>query len=172
MSKVRILSPRPEIIIDVCLAHVYFLYPRVLRGCGRCFLICANGCVFVDAKSLGALRGINGTSGTYDAATGTWQVFFPYGTVSGIAACSNVESQNTETGIWAGYVADDQYAIAEEGGRYCCCKMTEPYISASPWVFYRRFASRCNSDCASLCAGYNVRTSVPYRLSLFLGGWP
>lgn len=48
--------------------------------------------------------------------------------------------------------------------------MTEPYISASPWAFYRRFASRCNSDCASLCAGYNVRTSVLYRLSLFLGG--
>ena len=37
--------------------------------------------------------------------------------VSGIAACSNLESQNTETGIWAGYVADDQYAIAEEGAR-------------------------------------------------------
>ena len=49
-TKLGAFPPRPEIIIDVCSAHVYFLYPRVLRGCGRCFLICANGCVFVDAK--------------------------------------------------------------------------------------------------------------------------
>ena len=45
-------QPRPEIMVDVCSAHVDFLCPRILRGCGRYFRVFANGCVFADAKML------------------------------------------------------------------------------------------------------------------------
>jgi hypothetical protein len=37
-------------MVDACSAHVYFLYPIILRGCGRYFRVFANGCVFADAK--------------------------------------------------------------------------------------------------------------------------
>lgn len=52
MSKVRILSPRPEIMVDVCSAHVYFLYPRIPRVCRCYFSVFVNGCIFADVKML------------------------------------------------------------------------------------------------------------------------
>lgn len=44
-----------------------------------------------DINKLWVLRGVSGESRTYNASGRTWQVVFPYGTVSGIAACSNVK---------------------------------------------------------------------------------
>jgi hypothetical protein len=122
-----------------------------------------------DAESLWALRGVDGTRYTYQAAAQTWQVVFPYGTIVGVGACSNVKPQNTASGWVTGYVADDQNAIAEEGGQYCYCKMTEPNLSASPWVFVYdpSNVSICSSECAYRC-GYNIRHSI-FRASLFLG---
>lgn len=120
-----------------------------------------------DADSLWTLRGVNGISLTHQAAARTWQVVFPYGTISGVAACSNVKPQNTLVAWATGYVADDQNAITDEGGRYCYCKMTEPVLSASPWVFSDVYDS-CSGICADYCATYAQQRSV-FRTSLFLG---
>ncbi len=122
-----------------------------------------------DADSLWALRGVNATSYTYQAAAQTWQAVFPYGTIAGVAACSNVKPQNTADGWAAGYVADDQNAITDEGGRYCYCKMTEPNLSASPWVF--GYVADSASTCSDLCAYYcGFALFYPhFRTSLFLG---
>lgn len=123
-----------------------------------------------DADSLWALRGFNGTGRTFQAEARTWQVVFPYGTIAGVAACSNVFPRHWEPGWSTGYVADDQNAITEEGGRNCYCKMTEPNISASPWVYLYTLEEswRCFSNCASSCGFYANQTYV-FRASLFLG---
>ena len=45
MSKVRILSPRPEIIIDVCSAHVYFFISQGSAGVRAMFFdVCKRMC--------------------------------------------------------------------------------------------------------------------------------
>lgn len=126
-----------------------------------------------DAESLWALRGVTGTSFTYQVAARTWQVAFPYGTIAGVAACSNVKPQNTTPGYYTGYVADDQNAITEEGGVYCYCKMTEPNLSASPWVFLfsDSYSSVCYSTCAHHC-GFYARQTMVFRVSLLLGARP
>lgn len=124
-----------------------------------------------DADSLWALRGVNGIGGSIDQeAAQTWQIVFPYGTIAGVAACSNVKPQSTAIGWDTGYVADDQNAITEEGGVYCYCKMTEPNISASPWVFKYAYdsASVCSSNCTGSC-GYRANIHSVFRASLFLG---
>ena len=123
-----------------------------------------------DADGLWALRGVNGITYMDQAAARTWQTVFPYGTIAGVAACSNVEPQNTAGGVSTGYVADDQNAITEEGGRYCYCKMTEPNLSASPWVFCyaASSASVCSSDCAFAC-GSRARDYAVFRTSVILG---
>lgn len=123
-----------------------------------------------DAESLWALRGVNGISNTYQVAARTWQTVFPYGTIAGVGACSNVEPQNTVSAWTTGYVADDQNAITEEGGVYCYCKMTEPNISASPWAFTTAYssASVCSSVCPLDCGVYAQHYAI-YRASLFLG---
>ena len=124
-----------------------------------------------DAESLWALRGVRGISRTYQAVARTWQAVFPYGTLAGVNACSREEAHNTAP-VWAtgGQAAGDQNAITDEGGVYCYCKMTEPNISASPWVFYTVFDSA--STCSTLCA-YNCGHAALYasaiRISLFLG---
>ena len=125
-----------------------------------------------DAESLWALRRVDGISYTYRTAARTWQIAFPYGTIAGVAACSKVEPQNTGYGRYTGYVADDQNAITDEGGVYCYCKMTEPNLSASPWVFLNVYdsASSC-SDCANRC-GVDALGAVALRASLILGARP
>ena len=123
-----------------------------------------------DINKLWVLRGFNGESRTYNASGRTWQAVFPYGTVSGIAACSNVKPKNSSPGWTAALVAEDQSAITEEGGRFCYCKMTEPHAAASPWVFMLNYenASMCFSGCASSCGFYTINAFV-FRTSLFLG---
>ena len=123
-----------------------------------------------DINKLWVLRGVSGESRTYNASGRTWQAVFPYGTVSGIAACSNVKPKNLSPGWTAALVAEDQSAITEEGGLFCYCKMTEPHAVASPWVFMLNYeyASGCSSNCASTCGFYTLNTFV-FRTSLFLG---
>ena len=123
-----------------------------------------------DAESLWAMRGVSGTSYTYQAAARTWQTVFPYGTIAGVAACSNVKTQNTAPAWATGYVADDQNAITEEGGANCYCKMIEPARSASPWVSAGEYVSaqRCSSECAFACS-FHTQTYPAFRASVFLG---
>ena len=122
-----------------------------------------------DADSLWALRNVAGISYTYGART--WQTVFPYGTIAGVGACSNVKPQSTAAGWATGYVADDQNAITDEGGANCYCKMTEPNISASPWVFCTNSGSAvsCSSNCARQCGDYSMWITASFRTSLFLG---
>ena len=124
----------------------------------------------VDINKLWALRGVNGESYTYDNPGRTWQTVFPYGTVSGIAACSNVKQKSSVPGWNAGVVAEDQSAITEEGGVVCYCKMTEPHTAASPWVMANTYtnASICSANCALNC-GNSARISAFFRTSLFVG---
>ncbi len=123
-----------------------------------------------NAESLWTLHGVNGISLTNQPAAQTWQTVFPYGTISGVGACSNVEPQNTAGGWATGYVADDQNAITDDGGVYCYCKMTEPNISASPWVlgYVLGSASICSASCSYHCS-VHARDSAIFRVSLFLG---
>ena len=123
-----------------------------------------------DINKLWVLRGFSGENRTYNASGRTWQAVFPYGTVSGIAACSNVKPKNSSPGWTAALVAEDQSAITEEGGRFCYCKMTEPHAVASPWVFMLPYenASMCSSGCASTCGFYTMQSFV-FRVSMFLG---
>ncbi len=123
-----------------------------------------------DADSLWALRDVNATTYTYQAAAQTWQTVFPYGTIAGVGACSNVKPQSTAAGWATGYVADDQNAITDEGGVYCYCKMTEPVLSASPWVFGSSYgsASACSSQCVYACCFY-AQAYPAFRTSVFLG---
>lgn len=123
-----------------------------------------------DAESLWAMRDVGGAQYTYQAAARTWQTEFPYGTIAGVGACSNVKPQNTASGYVAGYVADDQTAITEEGGQYCYCKMTEPNLSASPWVFDFAYGSAavCSGQCVLYC-GFHAMDYRIFRMSLFLG---
>ena len=123
-----------------------------------------------DINKLWALRGINGKSYTYDNPGRTWQAVFPYGTVSGIAACSNVKPKNSSPGWTAALVAEDQSAITEEGGRFCYCKMTEPHAVASPWGYMLNYesATQCSLNCASTCGFYTMQSFV-FRVSMFLG---
>lgn len=114
--------------------------------------------------------GVSGSSYTYVASDYTWSTVFPYGTVNGVAKCSTIKPENTASGYSTGLIASDQDAIesAANSGRYCYCKMTEPDISGSPWVFDLTYGSA--SDCASLCAircGNHVRGNVAFRASVF-----
>ena len=123
-----------------------------------------------DINKLWVLRGFSGESRTYNASGRTWQAVFPYGTVSGIAACSNVKPKNLSPGWTAALVAEDQSAIKEEGGLFCYCKMTEPHAVASPWVFMLNYeyAAQCSVGCASTCGSYAMHGFV-FRVSMFLG---
>ncbi|MBE6457508.1 MAG: hypothetical protein E7011_01730 [Alphaproteobacteria bacterium] len=112
--------------------------------------------VIATPADLAANLGVGGTTYTYvSGASGTWHAVFPYGIVNGVSKCTTVMPENTAYGWNSGLIATDQSAIenATAGGQYCYCKMTEPNIAASPWVFRydRGYASYCASDCASYC---------------------
>ena len=113
---------------------------------------------------------VTGDSYTYDKTAHTWSVVFPYGTVNGVGKCSKIMPANAASGYDTGLVASDQDAIenAAAGGMYCYCKMTEPYIAASPWVFTYRggSVSNCASACADRCGTY-VRGYPVFRASVF-----
>ena len=122
------------------------------------------------SDTLAASLGGGGAGYTSDATAHTWSAVFSFGTVNGVAKCSTIMPANTAYGNNTGLVASDQDAIenAADSGQYCYCKMTEPYISASPWVYYhdRGSASACASQCAEQC-GHNVSYAPVFRTSVF-----
>ena len=132
--------------------------------------------VIATPADLAANLGVGGTTYTYvSGASGTWQAVFPYGIVNGVSKCTTVMPENTAKGYNSGLIADyDAIEGASAGGQYCYCKMTEPNIAASPWVFDRDFraASNCVYDCAYYCGG-NVRDDYDsgrlFRASVFAG---
>ena len=112
----------------------------------------------------------SGRSYVYDKTAMTWTANFWYGAVSGVAKCSTIKPENTAGGYYTGLIASDQDAIesAANSGQYCYCKMTEPLVSGSPWVFNNDYGSA--SDCASNCAsiwGNFVQSNAVFRASVF-----
>ena len=120
---------------------------------------------------------------------GEWGTVFPYGEVSGISVCSNIEpSIKYEYGeggdSWTNYMygqvstnqsgVQSQYDAWVSGGRsatpvggYCYCKLTNPSVSAAHWVFlYSYSVSNCAHDCANLCAT-RVRINPDFRGAVF-----
>lgn len=114
--------------------------------------------------------GVGGSKYTYVDSDYTWSTVFPYGTVNGVAKCSTIKPENTAGGYYTGMIASDQDAIesAANSGQYCYCKMTEPLVSGSPWVFRYdlSYAYNCASNCAYNC-GNNVHSSAVFRASVF-----
>ncbi len=117
---------------------------------------CPNGtydigfplCVSVD---------IEGTSSTYSAPDMTWKTVFPYGSVSGVAVCSDTTGSP--------YVSSPD-VMQETGGIYCWCKMTHRAVSL--WVL--NGASVSSSSCAQYCAqncGDWVQRNPVFRSSVF-----
>ena len=113
-----------------------------------------------------------------EGESGTWKATFWYGAVSGVSKCTTIVPENRARGGDTGFIPTDQSAIenATAGGDYCYCKMTEPYIAASPWVSYGELYQRCASECAKSCAKYvccdNSNGSVyarRFRASVFSG---
>ena len=121
-------------------------------------------------ETLASNLGTSGRTYTYtSAASGTWMAEFYYGAVSGVSKCTTVKPENTGNGSYTGLIADyDAVEGASAGGQYCYCKMTQPYIAASPWVFYIVDGSAydCAYRCARLC-GYYVELSARFRASVF-----
>lgn len=120
--------------------------------------------------ALTANLGRNAHSYVYDESAMTWTTNFWYGAVSGVAKCSTIKPENAASGYNTGLIASDQDAIesAANSGEYCYCKMTEPLVSGSPWVFFNDSYSSesCATDCASRCGNY-VRGTPVFRASVF-----
>ena len=136
-------------------------------------------------------NGQNGSAGNcgstvYNAMQkGEWGTVFPYGTVTGISVCSNIEpsvqygSGDDKWYQW-GQVSTNQSGVqsqydtwvsngrpATPVGGYCYCKLTNPSISAARWVFkYSGSVSDCASNCASNCA-LSVRSYSVFRGAVF-----
>ena len=101
---------------------------------------------------------INGVSSSANEDAGVWQTVFPYGVVSGIAACLPY------TATSSGDYADIEANGGENTGGRCWCKMKHPM--ESKWVFMGTTEySGCN-NCVKACgnAARNNRNSVRYGL--------
>ena len=92
--------------------------------------------------------------------SGKWGVVFPYGDVSGISVCSGSTASSMgaiATGAQSA-ILDTEYAAQAGGGAealatgqtQCWCKMENPTVSGSPWVFRVVYGS--TSYCADACA--------------------
>ncbi|MBR6363530.1 MAG: hypothetical protein IKS08_00360 [Alphaproteobacteria bacterium] len=116
---------------------------------------------------------------------GEWGVVFPYGTVTGISVCSNIEpsvqyGSGDDKWYQYGQVSTNQSGVqsqydtwvsngrpATPVGGYCYCKLTNPSISAARWVFWDSSSvSYCARACASRCA-HNVRNDSDFRGAVF-----
>lgn len=120
---------------------------------------------------------------------GEWGTVFPYGEVSGISVCSNIEpsikyeygeGEDSWTSYMYGQVSTNQSGVQSQynawvsGGRpatpvggYCYCKLTNPSIAASRWVFQSSYSV---SDCVGLCAffcAYDVQDRADFRGAVF-----
>ncbi|MBO4700851.1 MAG: hypothetical protein J5620_03845 [Alphaproteobacteria bacterium] len=117
---------------------------------------------------------------------GEWGTVFPYGEVSGISVCSNIEPSIKYEYDWGNSYpyqvstnqsgVQSQYDAWVSGGRpttpvggYCYCKLTNPSVAGARWVFrYSRSVSVCASYCAINCA-FNVQAYADFRGAVFGG---
>ncbi len=108
---------------------------------------------------------------------GEWGTVFPYGVVSGISVCSNIEpsikyeygdGEDSWTNYMYGQVSTNQSGVQSQydawvsGGRsatpvggYCYFKLTNPSVAGARWVFWDSYSvSDCASSCAYHCASF------------------
>ena len=133
------------------------------------------------------LNGNAGSNGTCGADTlsylgadgnksGKWGVVFSYGDVSGISVCSAQSASTVGTAATSeqSAILDNEYAAQAGNGTLvssqvlCWCKMENPTVSGSPWVFGSGIGSTssCTGNCAAIC-GYNVRANAVMRGAVF-----
>ena len=134
------------------------------------------------------LNGDSGANGTCGADTlsyleadgnksGKWGTVFPYGDISGISVCSTVSASTTGTIATDAQAEtmDDEYsaqagvgesALASGQTYYCWCKMENPTVSGSPWVYSGSHGSYCATYCASSCSS-SAASNVTFRSALF-----
>ncbi len=144
-----------------------------------------NGTSYCGRTLDGVAHSSNGTCGAdtlsylgeLDSKNGKWGAVFPYGDVSGISVCSNID------GGTIGTVATDeqtttlnsQYTSQANGGsvagQYCWCKMENPV--ASRWVFKQsgRSANECKYNCPNNCASSGSPSGLvrneSFRIAVF-----
>ncbi|MBR1380659.1 MAG: hypothetical protein IJ560_03685 [Alphaproteobacteria bacterium] len=110
---------------------------------------------------------IDGTTHGYSSKEMTWFVKFPYGTIRGIARCSNESS-----GAATPYSGPNTEPSDDLGtGTICYCRAIKPERNSGAWVQYLYWyssASRCSSLCARFC-GYYVRLSPEFRTTVLTG---
>lgn len=122
-----------------------------------------------SADIIWRLRGVGVLSYVYDKRAQTWTTYFPYGYVSGVAKCTSVVPGNTTPGSNTGLIADYDTIENASAGRYCYCKMTEPLVAASPWVYCWDLstADSCKSWCAYYCGKVLQDSRAFFRASVF-----
>jgi len=107
--------------------------------------------------------------------SGRWGTVFPYGDVSGISVCSAVSATGTGTIATDAQNAtlDSEYAaqtgVGESAQTHCWCKMENPTVSGSPWVYNTNYNDArwpCAPNCASYCSSHAV-WAVAFRSALF-----
>ena len=122
---------------------------------------------------------------------GEWGTVFPYGEVSGISVCSDIEpsikyeysdGEDSWTDYRYGQVSTNQSGVQSQydawvsGGRpttpvggYCYCKLTNPSVAGARWVFRHSLSvSLCAYNCARICA-YYVQNYADFRGAVFGG---
>ena len=104
-------------------------------------LYAANLCVNDDAFMVVLDPAISGTFTSFDTTSKEWVVTFPYGQVSGIAACSNVVPTDAAIGPISN---DPAITPASNTGNYCYYKMLRPVESS--WVS-AGYDGSCNTRC-------------------------
>ena len=156
----------------VTLTERLFLDPAI-PGTSECYRSLSgsqndNGTCSADALSY------LGASGN---KSGKWGVVFPYGDVSGISVCSTQSgTQNTAATSEQSAILDGEYTQQAGFGTLtsdkirCWCKMANPTVSGSLWVYSGNdatnlnCATRCASDCSSRAAS---ASNVAWRRTLF-----
>lgn len=110
---------------------------------------------------------------------GEWGTVFPYGEVSGISVCSNIEPSIKYTKYMWYQVSTNQSGVQSQydawvsGGRsatsvggYCYCKLTNPSVSAARWVLRGSYTDACTTACAQQCA-YAGQNFADFRGAVF-----
>ena len=107
------------------------------------------------------MDGIEGEN-THSATDGTWTVTYPYGVVSGIAACNN--TSGTQGIAYPQY--NNSFVQGTKDGIQCWCRMTSPVRSA--WAFTGTYSSteHCGIACVRGCASDSLN-SLTFRTAIF-----
>ncbi|MFQ6727488.1 MAG: hypothetical protein ACLRFF_04015 [Alphaproteobacteria bacterium] len=106
-----------------------------------------------------------GTENSSDLNNGEWAVTFSYGTVNGMAKCSNTNGSYATPGT-----------PSDTDGKYCWCQATnytpnegnQCNVASPSWVFRSAYesASECAFDCAGSCV-YIVINYAFFRRAVF-----